>query len=132
MKLSNKTIYLYGIQLSKAQNEDGLIDFNNIPVVINFFIQKNIREIIEAATLIENTKNFILKKYGKINPDNTDEIKIDQNYINDAQKDLDDLMEIEQDINIHPIKLSSLKDSQITTKQLQLIFFMIEDDISSQ
>ena len=45
-----------------------------------------------------------------------------------TQQQLDDLMEIKQEVKIHTIKLEDLENIQLTSKQMQALLFMIEDE----
>lgn len=119
-----------------------------IPIEINFYIQKNIETIRNAATLINDNRNFIIQKYGvledpdqEISTDDEDDFvndtmtrqsyKIPKDKIQSALDEMKKLMNIEQDIQIYKIKLSSLikNNIELDTEQLNLILFMIEDDL---
>lgn len=134
MKLKNYDIYNYALKINQElEQNNGEIDFD-VPIIINFYIQKNIEEILKLAGIIEKSRNFIIKKY-KDDKEQIDKehIKIKDEFIFEAQKDLDELMNIEQDANIVKIKLSDLKDcNNLTTKQLKMILFMIDDDLILQ
>jgi hypothetical protein len=41
---------------------------------------------------------------------------------------LDDLLKITQEINIGMIKLSDIENCEFTPKQIEALFFMIEED----
>ena len=134
MKLTNQKIYELAILINKAQEENNLendfIDFN-LPININFYIQQNFELILNAAILIEKSRNFIIQKYkDSKSENNSDKILIKKEYILEAQKELQDLMNIEQDLNIKIIKLSQFDNINISSSQLRMIMFMIEDDIS--
>lgn len=135
MKLTNQKIYELAILINKAQEgnnpENDFIDFN-LPININFYIQQNFELILNAAVLIEKSRNFIIQKYkDSNNENNSDKILIKKEYILEAQKELQDLMNIEQDLNIKTIKLSQFDNINILSSQLRMIMFMIEDDISN-
>ena len=134
MRLTNQKIYELAILINKAQEENNpendFIDFN-LPININFYIQQNFELILNAAILIEKSRNFIIQKYKDSNSENnSDKILIKKEYILEAQKELQDLMNIEQDLNIKIIKLSQFDNINISSSQLRMIMFMIEDDIS--
>lgn len=135
MKFTNQKIYELAILINKAQEENNpendFIDFN-LPININFYIQQNFESILNAAILIEKSRNFIIQKYKDSNSENnSDKILIKKEYILEAQKELQDLMNIEQDLNIKTIKLSQFDNINISSSQLRMIMFMIEDDISN-
>lgn len=129
MKLTNTQIYSY------AQNIQHFNETNiSLPIRINFYIQKNISNILDEAISIEKSRNFIIKKYGHEDPDNQGTFIFDEDKIDIVQKELDDLGSIEQNIKIHKIKLSELVNANvdINTNILQAIMFMIEDDLSNE
>lgn len=129
MKLTNSQIYSY------AQNFQNFNETNiSLPIRINFYIQKNISNITNEAISIEKSRNFIIKKYGKEDPKNPGTFIFDDDKIDIAQKELDELGSIEQNIKIYKIKLSELVNANldINTDNLQAIMFMIDDDLSNE
>ena len=128
MILTNGQIY------SSAQK---LIKFNEnfhkeLSVVLNYYIQNNINKLMQAGIEIEKSINFISNKYGESSKDDPNMIIIKDEYKEKAQKELDDLASIKQNIDIHLIKLSELKDLELSSEDLQALLFMIEDDLSNQ
>lgn len=124
MKLKNSEIYNYAKKL---------INFNNNeqwPVTINFYILKNIQNIIDSAVAIEKTMQFISKKYGKIIDEESQTYKIEPQNMDIAQKELDELSDIVQEVDIKKIKLSDISTLQMNSEQLNAILFMIEDDLN--
>lgn len=126
MKMTNGEIYNHAISLVEFEKEENF----SFPTIINFYIQKNIQEIKKIGSLIEDSRSFVIKKYGKPDPKDNEQFLISPEYREKAQKELDQLLELEQDVNIYMIKLSDLSEVQINTKQLKAILFMIEDDLS--
>ena len=129
MKLTNGQIYSYVL---------GLQDFNeknfSIPIRINFYIQKNYEMLKKEGLSIEKSRDFIIKKYGKEMEDRPGTFHIDEKLVDQAQKELDELHSIEQNIPIQTIKLSELINESINleTQDLNKIMFMIEDDLSNE
>lgn len=129
MKLTNTQIYSY------AQNIQHFNETNiSLPIRINFYIQKNISNILDEAISIEKSRNFIIKKYGHEDPNNPETFIFDDDKVDIVQKELDDLGSIEQNIKIYKIKLSELVNANvdINTNNLQAIMFMIDDDLSDE
>ena len=87
---------------------------------------------MQAGIEIEKSINFISNKYGESSKDDPNMIIIKDEYKEKAQKELDDLASIKQNIDIHLIKLSELKDLELSSEDLQALLFMIEDDLSNQ
>ena len=121
MKLSNLQIYEIALDLQKYNEKN-----YTLPVVVNFFIQKNIQNIMTAAESIEKSRTFILEKYGKYNEEK-DSYMIDPDKVKLAQKELDSLMELEQEIPVQMIQLSEIAGVELDSLSLKAILFMIQD-----
>ncbi len=120
MKLNNNQIYNYATNLAAFNIEQ------RIPVRINFFLQKNIQEIQRLAQEIEAVRLSIAQQFGSLNEDGTQYI-VEPDKLADAQKELNDLFALEQDVNIHIFKLDDFDGIELTTQQLSAIMFMIEE-----
>ena len=120
--MTNAEIY----SLSKALG----IAFNNdekyLPARINFFIQKNRSILSQISESIESSRATIIKHYGKIQADGS--YFIPEENLNQANQELADLLNIEQEVSITPIKLSGLDGLDFTSAQMQALLFMIEED----
>lgn len=121
MKLYNKVIYTMASELQNFNIQDA-----KIPVRIGFFLQKNIRTIITAATEIEEAKMSIAAQYGKLNEEQTG-YDIPQESASVVNQELNDLLNLEQDLSIHIFKLSDFDGIELTYQQLSAITFMIEE-----
>lgn len=126
MTLTNGQIYNYSKLLIKFNKNF----HSDMSVVINYYIQSNISKILDAGAEVEKSIIFITNKYKDDQQNESGIIKIKDEYIDKAQKELDDLSNIKQNIDIHFIKLSDLKDIHLSTEELQAILFMIEDDLN--
>lgn len=124
MKLKNSEIYNYAKKLINFNNDE------QWPITINFYILKNIQNIIDSAVAIEKTMQFISKKYGKIIDEESQTYKIEPQNMDIAQKELDELSDIVQEVDIKKIKLSDISTLQMNSEQLNAILFMIEDDLN--
>ena len=122
MKLNNYQIYEYAQELSGIFTNSDLY----IPVKANFLIQKNIRLIAAAGEEIEKSRFQIAQHYGKLDEVNNVFI-IPEEKLNEANKEINDLFSIEQELNIQLIKLEDLGNAEFTTKQMQALMFMIEE-----
>lgn len=138
MRLTNLQIFTI------YENGERFNELNlSLPIEINFYIQKNIEAIKQAATLVNENRTYIIQKYGTLEEhdltedDMMDDSMMKQSYtipkdkLQAATDEMKKLMNIEQDVQIYKIKLSSLIKNKIelNTEQLQLILFMIEDDL---
>ena len=122
MKLNNQQIYEYAQQLSV---------FNScnikMPVRINFYLQKNIQLIQQAAEEIDRTRLGLAAQYGVINETQTG-YDIPNENIPIINKELNDLFSLEQELNIHQFKLADFDGIELTYQELSAIMFMIEED----
>ena len=108
MNLKNQKIYEY------AQN---LSVFNNcnmkMPVRINFYLQKNIQLIREAAEEIERARFGIGAQFGTPNADGTG-YDIPNENIAEVNKELADLFSLEQDLAIHQFTVDDFDGIELT------------------
>lgn len=124
MKLINKEIYTYANNL--------LAEFNNtssdlkLPIKLNFYLQKNIQILKALAIEIEENRLNIIKQYGTLNDNGIDYIIPKENY-EKATKELNELYELEQEVQIYKVSIDALSDDlMLTTKQMEALLFMIE------
>ena len=120
MKLTNKQIY---------ENANKLAFFNiegKLPMKINFFLQKNIQTLAAAGQEIEQARMKVAQEYGTLNEDGTQFI-VPPEKMFEAQKELNDLFNLEQDLSIHIFKLDDFDGIELTYQQLSTIMFMIEE-----
>lgn len=123
MKFNNIEIYNIASNIAKY-----LQDLNEyIPAKTNFFLQKNINTITEAAKEIEEAKLKIAEHYGELNKENN-EYNIPVENKEKALVELEDLFNIEQEIDIKTISLTDLEGVKLTPMQMQTIMFMISED----
>lgn len=122
MKFNNNQIYQ--IANSLISNLDNLNIY--IPAKANFFLQKNISTIAAAAQEIEVSRIEIAKHYG-VQDEETQQYKIPTDKIEEASKELEDLLFIEQDLDIKTFSIEALGNAEFTPAQMQAIMFMIED-----
>lgn len=122
MKLKNSEIYNIAMLLT-----DNFKDSKQyLPVKINFYIQKNKDTLMTLAQDIETNRIRIMEEYGVKNEDGTSYIIKTEN-IDAAQKEITDLFDIEQEVNICIVSLDSIPEgTTLTTGQMEAIMFMIE------
>lgn len=122
MKLTNNNIYSYANKLIGAFQDNS----QKLPIKINFYLQKNKNTLITLAQEIENARLEIIKTYGKLNEE-AQQFIIPPEKIAEASKELDDLLNLEQEVNIYMIDINSLSNEYaMTTAQMEAIMFMIE------
>lgn len=122
MKLTNNEIYSHANKLMEVFQDNS----QKLPIKINFYLQKNKNTLLTLAQEIEKTRIEIARSYGELNEE-TQQFVIPPDKIPEASKELNDLFNLEQDVNIYMINIDSLSDDYaMTTAQMEAIMFMIE------
>jgi parvulin-like peptidyl-prolyl isomerase len=123
MKILNYNLYQMVEGLTSLSNDNKIY----IPAKANFFIQKNISILAAAAQEIEKARLDIAQHYGEMSEE-TGSYKIPEDKMEIVQKELNDLFNIEQEIDIKKIKIEDLGDAQFTSSQMQTLMIMIDDE----
>lgn len=122
MKLTNQEIYGYALALNEAFADNT----QRLPMKVNFYLQKNKKTLMDLGQDIESSRMEIISAYGTISEDGT-QYTIPQEKIELAQKELEDLLNLEQEVQIYKINIDNLPDDIIlTTGQMEAMMFMIE------
>lgn len=122
MKLTNNEIYSHANKLMEVFQDKN----QKLPIKINFYLQKNKNTLASLAQEIEKTRIEIAQSYGELN-ETTQQYEVPPAKIPEASKELNDLFNLEQDVNIYMIDINSLSDDyDMTTAQMEAIMFMIE------
>lgn len=120
---TNKEIYNFYFLINENIINENII----LPIKVNFAIQKNFTLLLKLSEEIEQVKEKICIQNGNYVPEEKS-FKIDKDKIESTQQQLDDLMGIKQEVKIHTIKLEDLENTQLTSKQMQALLFMVEDE----
>ena len=120
--LTNEQIYLINQQLNEAFKQSN----QYFPAKINFYIQKNKKRIIELAQEIEMTRAEIVKNFGEMTEEEG-KFFIPKEKINEAQKELDELLDIKQEVEINLISINDIENLHFTLPQMEALMFMIEE-----
>ena len=120
MKMNIGLIYQYALTLSEALNDNDL----QMPVAVLFSIEKNKQTLMTVAQDVEKYRMDIIKKYGEEIDGN---YNVPQDKIEIANKELQDLFSIEQEVSIYKFNIEDLGDIKLTSNQMNAILFMIED-----
>ena len=67
------------------------------------------------------------KKYGVLSEDKTS-YQIPEEKIGEAQKELDDLLEIEQKVDLIILPLKDIEKCSMSMQQIQAIYFMLDKE----
>ena len=123
MLIKNQKIYNIAMNLMKVFNDENLY----LPMKLNFYIQKNKKTFIELGQDIESARMKIAAEYG-VYDEATGQYSVPPEKVQIASKELNDLFNLEQEVNIYKIKVEDLpSDLNLTTAQMDAILFMIED-----
>ena len=125
IKKSMKNLEIYNIAISLMEN---FKDELNLPVKVNFYLQKNMTAIVEMAQEIDKTRKEIIEKFGTPVEEGSDEITVAPENLDAANKELTDLFDLEQDVKIYPIKLDWFGDINFSSQQVAAISYMIEEE----
>lgn len=124
-QFSNQEILEYATSLHEnfLENSKDI----TLPIKINFYLQKNMKNFIEAAKEVEASRLKIGEKYGVYNPKDSSYLIQDEDKLKLAQKELQELMSLDQIIEVYPISLEDLQNVDLTVAQMNAMLFMIEE-----
>lgn len=125
MILKNKDIIEYYEELSASFKDNT----KYLPAKISFIIQKNIKMLKELSEEIYSARNNIIQNYGIKDEEDKDSFIIPKEFQEITQKELDDLIEMEQEVNILMLKFSDIENLEFTMNQMEAIMFMIEEEV---
>lgn len=117
IKLTNQEIYNMANNFTDKFSADLVL-----PVKINFYMQNNMKKIMELAKEIENTRVEILERYGTVQGNR---YVFSEGKEEVAGQEIKDLFELEQEVKIYLIELDWFGDIQLSFEQLSTIDFMI-------
>lgn len=123
MKMTNNEIY----ETAKALLEVFKDQDQRLPITLGFYIQKNKKILVELARDIEEARIKIISQYGKLNEDGQT-YSIPQDNSSKIMNAMEELLQIEQEVQIYTIKISTLPSSlNLTTGQMEALMFMFEE-----
>lgn len=122
--MSNLDIYQYTSNLANAFNEQENIQ---LPIMVNFAIQKNLYELSSVVNIIEKVRNDLGKKYGEYDSAEGNYFIPEENR-EKISNELNQLMEAQQNVDIKKIKLKDLEGISLTPAQMRSLLFMIEEE----
>lgn len=106
---------------------DMFSNFNQrLPIKVNFYIQKNKKTLLTLAQDIDNARLEIIHTWGQLDPE-TNQYILGDNEVEIAQKELNDLFSLEQEVDICLVSIESFPDDiSLTSEQMEILMFMIE------
>ena len=96
-----------------------------MPAAIAFAIQKNKTNFIAIGQEIEQSRIEIIQHYGTLQEDGQYMVKTE--YIDQANKELYDLLNMEAEMKVYVIDINDLNDITFTSAQMETLMFMIEE-----
>ena len=128
MKLSNEKIV-------NDSNILGAISQKQLPVKVSYAIAKNISKIQTELKIYNAEREKLIQKYaekgedGKIKSENGS-IRIQKEFIENWNKDIKELLAIENEIDIHKFSMSEFdgKTCDFSPSELMTIDYMIEEE----
>ena len=123
MKIQNKDITSNAEKMVLAFNDNS----KYIPAKVNFIIQRNKKVLIDANDTILKVRRTIAEKYGTPDPEDSSIFLIPEQNRDTAQKEIDDLMNVVQELPIMPLPFGYIEKLEFTANQMDAIIFMLED-----
>lgn len=120
--MSNVDIYNTASMLLEAFQEE-----MNLPVKVNFYLQKNMNSIVEMAKEIDKTRMDIIEKYGKLDEESGN-YTFEEDVIETVNQELADLFTLEQEVKINLIELDWFGSLELSSVQMSAIMFMIKEE----
>ena len=122
-EMTNAEIFAVAIALKDNFNDESL----QMPAKASFCLAKNNALFLDLAQEIEKTRNAVFAKYGTLNEEQTG-YNFTPDVIDIANKELDDLFNITQEVKIYLIDLDDLKDIKLSPQQMSILMVMINDN----
>ena len=128
LNLSNERIVNTINALSKLNNAQ-------LPIKVAYAISKNVNKIESELKVYNTEKAKLVNKYGekdkegKLKVGENGNVSLKEEHIEDYNRDIKELLSIENEIDIHMIQLDDLlnSDYNISPSELMTIDFMIND-----
>lgn len=128
MKLTNRKIV-------NDSNFLGALMHKQLPVKVSYAISKNVSKIEKELDIYNKERQKLLDKYcvkdekGENIIDENNQLKIADKNLESWNKDINELLDIEVDIDIYKFNVNDLLNSncEMTASELMLIDYMIEE-----
>lgn len=121
-----KNFEIYGIAEGLLRAFAEADSTQKLPIKLSYTIKKNTSKFQAVAEQIEKSRVELIQKYGeetedggyKILPENEEK----------ANQEFNDLMNLEDNIDVHTIDINTLADDiELTNAQMDAIMFMLKD-----
>lgn len=95
------------------------------PAKVMYIIYKNIKKLDNVVDDLEQFRLKVINNYADVHSDDTYSIEPEKRV--QANKELEDLLEMDQQIDITQLSLQDIKDLEFTPQQMEALMFMIEE-----
>ena len=107
-------------------------DFNTnqnvyFPAKLNYYIQYNMKQILDVGIEVENIRMEVAKHYGEKSNDGKESYIIKPENFDAAQNELMQLSKATREIDIYFVSLDDFENITLTSNQMQALMFMIEE-----
>lgn len=118
--LTNREIFTIGNAFEGAfQNDE-----RYLPAKINFKIEKNKKNILDKMNEIEESRIKVIREFGE---EKDGQIQIPNEKVEEVNKEIAELFDIEQEINIFMVLFEDIENLEFTSAEMSALLFMIED-----
>lgn len=102
------------------------------PVKVFFYLQKNMQAILSLQQEVQKYYQDIVQKYQDGEPTEDGQITIQSDKIEIANKEINELLALPQEVNIYPISLEAFGDISLTAEEMQIIMPMIAENFEDE
>ena len=126
--LKNGEIFEMATNLIEAFQKDTESGEKTYPIKVLFYLRKNMKTLTELAQDIEKARVEIIQRYGVPSEENPEQYQFEtQEKIDAANKEFEELFNLEQEVTIYTIQLEAFNDMELTEKQMDAVMEMIEE-----
>lgn len=126
--LKNGEIFEMATNLIEAFQKDTESGEKTYPIKVLFYLRKNMKTLTELAQDIEKARVEIIQRYGTPSEENPEQYQFEtQEKIDAANKEFEELFNLEQEVTIYTIPLEAFNDMELTEKQMDAVMKMIEE-----
>lgn len=121
-----KNFEIYNIAEGLLSAFSGADSTQKLPIKLSYTIKKNTNKFQSIAEQIEKSRVELIQKYGKETEDGGYQVLPENEET--ANKEFTELMNLEENIDVHTIDINSLADDiELTNAQMDAIMFMLKD-----
>ena len=100
-----------------------------LPIIVGYGLAKDKTLLEEEVKLIYNFQHKILLKYGNYN--NEKDIIVPKEKVDEANKELEELLNMENGIELVQIPITAFKDLQFTLEEMKALQYIINLNVDS-